>query len=28
MFDAAFDRLRASLVRWSEPQFDIPLSFA
>jgi NitT/TauT family transport system permease protein len=28
MFDAAFERLRASLVRWSEPQFDIPLSFA
>jgi NitT/TauT family transport system permease protein len=28
MFDAAFERLRASLVLWSEPQFDIPLSFA
>jgi NitT/TauT family transport system permease protein len=28
MFDAAFEKLRASLVRWSEPQFDIPLSFA
>ena len=26
--DAAFERLRASLVRWSEPQFDIPLSFS
>ena len=26
--DAAFEKLRASLVRWSEPQFDIPLSFA
>lgn len=27
-FDAAFERLRARLVRWSEPQFDIPLSFS
>jgi NitT/TauT family transport system permease protein len=27
-FDAAFEKLRASLVRWSEPQFDIPLSFS
>ncbi len=26
--DAAFEKLRANLVRWSEPQFDIPLSFA
>jgi NitT/TauT family transport system permease protein len=26
--DAAFEKLRASLVRWSEPQFDIPLSFS
>lgn len=27
-FDALFERLRARLVRWSEPQFDIPLSFS
>jgi len=26
--DAAFEKLRARLVRWSEPGFDIPLSFA
>src|SRR6195952_5600238 len=26
--DAAFERMRARLVRWSEPGFDIPLSFA
>src|SRR6202795_4734970 len=26
--DALFERIRARLVRWSEPQFDIPLSFA
>lgn len=26
--DAAFERLRARLVRWSEPQFDMPLSFS
>ncbi|MDB5578455.1 MAG: transporter permease [Bradyrhizobium sp.] len=26
--DAAFERLRSRLVRWSEPGFDIPLSFA
>jgi NitT/TauT family transport system permease protein len=26
--DAAFERLRARLVRWSEPRFDLPLSFA
>ena len=26
--DAAFEKLRAWLVRWSEPGFDIPLSFA
>src|SRR5882757_2049867 len=26
--DAAFERLRARLVRWSEPSFEIPLSFA
>src|SRR5690349_21609956 len=27
-FDILFERLRARLVRWSEPQFEIPLSFA
>lgn len=26
--DAAFERLRAHLVKWSEPGFEIPLSFA
>ncbi len=26
--DAAFEKLRSRLVRWSEPGFDIPLSFA
>jgi NitT/TauT family transport system permease protein len=26
--DAAFERLRDRLVRWSEPRFDIPLSFS
>jgi NitT/TauT family transport system permease protein len=26
--DALFEKLRARLVRWSEPQFDIPLSFS
>jgi NitT/TauT family transport system permease protein len=26
--DAAFERLRSRLVSWSEPGFDIPLSFA
>jgi len=26
--DAAFERLRAQLVKWSEPSFEIPLSFA
>ncbi len=26
--DAIFERVRARLVRWSEPQFDMPLSFA
>jgi len=26
--DALFERMRARLVRWSEPQFDIPLSFS
>jgi NitT/TauT family transport system permease protein len=28
ILDAAFERLRASLVKWSEPRFDIPLSFS
>src|ERR1700751_230384 len=26
--DSAFERVRRRLVRWSEPQFDIPLSFS
>jgi NitT/TauT family transport system permease protein len=26
--DAAFERLRAHLVRWSKPQFDLPVSFS
>jgi NitT/TauT family transport system permease protein len=26
--DALFEQIRARLVRWSEPQFDIPLSFS
>jgi NitT/TauT family transport system permease protein len=26
--DAVFERMRVRLVRWSEPQFDIPLSFS
>jgi NitT/TauT family transport system permease protein len=26
--DALFERVRARLVRWSEPQFDMPLSFS
>ncbi len=26
--DVLFERMRARLVRWSEPQFDIPLSFS
>jgi len=26
--DAVFERIRARLVRWSEPQFDMPLSFS
>jgi NitT/TauT family transport system permease protein len=26
--DAIFERVRAMLVRWSEPQFDMPLSFS
>jgi NitT/TauT family transport system permease protein len=28
VLDAAFERMRAVLVRWSEPGFEIPLSFA
>ena len=28
ILDAAFERLRASLVKWSEPRFDLPLSFS
>jgi NitT/TauT family transport system permease protein len=28
ILDAAFERLRGALVRWSEPRFDIPLSFS
>src|SRR5499427_7006279 len=28
VLDAAFEKVRARLVRWSEPQFDIPLSFS
>jgi NitT/TauT family transport system permease protein len=26
--DAAFEKMRARLVRWSEPRFDLPLSFS
>ena len=26
--DAAFEKIRCRLVKWSEPGFDIPLSFA
>jgi NitT/TauT family transport system permease protein len=26
--DAAFEKLRGRLVRWSEPRFDLPLSFS
>jgi NitT/TauT family transport system permease protein len=26
--DTAFERMRGRLVKWSEPGFDIPLSFA
>jgi NitT/TauT family transport system permease protein len=26
--DALFERMRARLVKWSEPQFDLPLSFS
>ena len=28
ILDAAFERLRRSLVKWAEPRFDIPLSFS
>jgi NitT/TauT family transport system permease protein len=28
ILDAAFEKLRSSLVRWAEPRFDIPLSFS
>jgi NitT/TauT family transport system permease protein len=28
ILDAAFERLRASLVKWSEPRFEIPVSFS
>jgi NitT/TauT family transport system permease protein len=28
ILDAAFDKLRGSLVKWSQPRFDIPLSFS
>lgn len=28
LLDAAFEKLRGSLVRWSKPQHDIPLSFS
>jgi NitT/TauT family transport system permease protein len=28
VLDAAFEKLRGRLVRWSEPDFDIPLSFS
>jgi NitT/TauT family transport system permease protein len=27
-FDTAFERIRARLVRWSEPSFNMPLSFS
>ena len=27
-FDAAFEQFRKRLVRWSEPRFDLPLSFS
>jgi len=26
--DAAFENMRERLVRWSEPRFDLPLSFS
>jgi NitT/TauT family transport system permease protein len=28
ILDAAFEKLRGRLVKWSEPRFDIPLSFS
>ena len=28
LFDAAFEKLRGWLVRWSKPQHDMPLSFS
>jgi NitT/TauT family transport system permease protein len=28
IFDAAFEKFRGTLVRWSEPRFDMPLSFS
>ncbi|MET0723707.1 MAG: ABC transporter permease [Tardiphaga sp.] len=28
LFDAAFEKLRGRLVRWSKPQHDMPLSFS
>jgi NitT/TauT family transport system permease protein len=28
ILDAAFEKLRGSLVKWAEPRFDIPLSFS
>ena len=28
ILDAAFEKLRASLVKWSEPRFEIPVSFS
>jgi NitT/TauT family transport system permease protein len=28
VLDAAFEKLRGVLVRWSEPRFDMPLSFS
>jgi NitT/TauT family transport system permease protein len=27
-FDTAFEQIRARLVRWSEPTFNMPLSFS
>src|SRR6201995_4275809 len=28
ILDAAFERLRSALVKWSEPRFDIPVSYS
>jgi NitT/TauT family transport system permease protein len=28
LLDAAFERLRSALVKWSEPRFDIPVNFS